>query len=119
MASTVTLFGTLDFVGIGFVVGDLIVASSGELVFDLIAPGNIFDSLNVIGALTLSPGNTVTVDVGNPSLGLTDGTGLVPLVSASGGEMGTISNLQLQGDPMETAKIDAVFSDAAGILALI
>ncbi|QDT89942.1 hypothetical protein [Gimesia algae] len=119
-ASTMTLFGSLDFFGVGFITGDLVVASSGELIFDLIAPGNVFDSLTVTGALTLNSGNTVTVDVGNPPPGLNDSS-LFPvfLAFASEGVSGSISNLSLEGNGAETAKIDDVFADPAGIMALI
>ena len=117
-ATTMTLYGTLDFGDtMGFIYGDLVVASSGELVFDLFYD-NAFQILIVTGDLTLIAGNTVTVDVGN-EYSLSEGVGLLPLAQTFGGETGSVSHVQKQGDPTELAKIDDVFSDPFGIFASI
>ncbi|WP_417383170.1 hypothetical protein [Gimesia sp.] len=117
-ATTMTLYGTLDFGDtMGFIYGNLVVASSGELVFDLFYD-NAFQMLIVTGDLTLIAGNTVTVDVGY-DYSLSEGLGLLPLAQTFGDETGSVSHVQKQGDPAELAKIDDVFSNPDGIFASI
>jgi len=129
-ASIITVNGTLDIGAYGEVQGTMIVGPSGGLVFNLIAD-DYFSQLIVMGSLLLSPGNTVTLDVGNDN-SLTDDShnpsfsppptpplpAKVPITLAmvlGGAVVEDISTVILEGDIGETDKIDAVFSNPSGI----